>query len=94
MFGRRKLPDDVEQYKQAGTRARKNWTKFKQTGNEKYKNKAKADYDTQKALEIKMSNPGNNVNNTSISVKDSFNKDKKTDVNVVTKINIKKPKNK
>ena len=94
MFGRRKLPDDVEQYKRAGTRARKNWSKYKDTGNPKYKDKAKADYDAQRALEIKMANPSTNVNNTSISVKDSFNKDKKTDVNVITKINIKKPKKK
>ena len=94
MFCKDKLPEDVKQYTNAGSRARKNMDKYRKTGKTKYKDRAKENYDIRKALEIKMANPGNNVQNTSISVSDSFNKDKKTDVQVVTKINIKKPKSK
>ena len=92
MFGRHKLPDDVKQYQKASSDARKNWAKYKDTGNPKFHERAQKNYDTKRALEIKMSNPGTNVKKTNITVKDSFNKSKTNNVKVSSKISIKKSK--
>lgn len=95
MFGKPKVPDDAKQYGELGTTGRKNWRKYKETGKPKYKDRAQEAYDTQKALGIKMANPGTTIvkdsfNNTkNFEIKDSFKKTKNVNVKVGLKI---KPK--
>ena len=82
----RKKPEDVQQYVEAGAKARKNWTKFKETGKPKFKERAKRNFDEQKALTIKMANPGTKIEKNSLEIKNSFNKSKTTSVPVNVKI--------
>jgi len=85
----KKKPDEVKQYVSAGSKARKNWNKFQDTGNLKFKEKAKRSYDEQKALAIKMSNPGTNIENNSFSINHSFNKTKTVKTSVPISIKVK-----
>lgn len=87
-----KKPEEVQQYVNAGSNARKNWNKFKETGKPKYKERAKRSYDEQKALTIKMSNPGTKIQNNSLEIKDSFNKTKTVRTNIPVNINVKTSK--
>lgn len=85
----KKKPDEVKQYVNAGSKARKNWNKFQDTGNLKFKEKAKRGYDEQKALAIKMANPGTKIENNSLEIKNSFNKTKKVKTSVPINIKVK-----
>lgn len=89
LFHKNKNPDDVQQYVSAGSAARKNWTKYKETGKDKFKEKAKRGYDTQKALRMKMLNPGTRIENNNLEIKDSFNKSKSTKISVPVKVSVK-----
>ncbi len=84
MFGRHKLPDDVQLYKETSVSASNNYHKFKETGKKKFKDRAKADYAVKHALELKMTHPSTNVDKRTINITNAPTKQKTTNVKVNT----------
>ena len=89
---KRKPKSDVDMYVSADDNVRKYMKKYKDTGKDKFKDKARHYKATKKALEIKMSNTGTNVNETNVTVSESFNKEKTTNVDVTTNIDVNQQK--